>query len=224
MVVSRTRPSAGLLDEAGGVRPGERLVERWLEEGQQRDPGLESESEDDGLGRSGGRVEARFHAARRQGGGDAVVGRPERPDIAVEAGGVPAPVEAVEGMGARPDGFDRTALPVGEVVPALMPGPGPVRQLVSTEAGLGQAMRRRGGTSRRPGRRPGPSAPARASVAPRRSSAGDRRPARSALGVRVVEDQGIQRQVVRAEAERALEAVGPGRQRSDPGRRTAGRG
>ncbi len=66
--------------------------------------------------------------------------RTKRPEVAVESGGVPATDDAVEGVGARTDRLDRAALPVGQVVPALVAGSRPVRQLVPAEAGLGQPV------------------------------------------------------------------------------------
>ena len=70
-------------------------------------------------------------------------GRPspgtERRDVAVEPGGVPAPRRPVERVGPGPDRLVRQPPPVGEVVAALVAGPGPVRDLVAAPAVGGQA-------------------------------------------------------------------------------------
>ena len=179
-VVRRTRPS-----DVCSSRPAASAHARVSSNGGSRKamigtPGVEAQAEDDRLGGRRRRFERRFHAPWRQGAARPGSRRAERPDVAVEPGGLPAPDRAVEGVRARTDGLDRSALPVGEVVAALVTGPGPVRQLVAAEAGPRPAGARRGGTSRRHGRRPGRIAPVRASAAPRRSSAGGRRSARSA--------------------------------------------
>src|SRR5258708_2975480 len=72
------------------------------------------------------------------GGGGGGGGR----DVAVEAGGVPAPGAPVEGVGAGTHGLIRRALPIREVVAALMPWPGPVADLVPAPAVLREARHR----------------------------------------------------------------------------------
>ena len=87
----------------------------------------------------------------------------------------------------------------------------------STARSHGSALRpagaTRGDTSRPPGRRPGSAA---TSIAPASGSGGRRQVVAAgpgeALGVGVIEDEPVQRQMVRGEGERAFEAVGPGRQ------------
>ena len=68
------------------------------------------------------------------------VGRRERGQVAVEPRRVPAPARPVERVRPRPDRLVRASLPVGEVVAALVPRPRPVRDLVATEAGRGEAL------------------------------------------------------------------------------------
>ena len=107
------------------------------------------------------------------------LGRRERLDVSPEMGGVPAPRHAVEGVGARADRLVRPALPVGEVVAALVARPRPVADLVAAPAELGQSVHGvvvlRGGPVLVLLRR----APGRASGVRRAGSAGGRRPARS---------------------------------------------
>ena len=145
----------------------------------ERDATVGAQAEDDRL-RGRGRGIDRLRAARRE-AGHSPIGRGECGEVAVEAGRVPAPRDAVEGVRARPDRLVRPALPVDEVVPALVPGPRPVADLVAAPAVLGEAVDGvvvlgRGAIlvlGRARGRR--------ASDARRRWSAGGRRRGRSAL-------------------------------------------
>ena len=134
--------------------------------------------------------------------------RHERREVAVEAGGVPAPGDAVEGVGAGADRLVRPALPVGQVVPALVARAGPVRQLVPRKPA---SARRASARSYRP--RPRSSSwPRRARSRQRRapgSSAGGRPAAGQALGVGVVEGQGVEREVVRPSSSGRLERRRP---------------
>src|SRR4029079_9731466 len=104
-----------------------------------------------------------------------------------------------EGVCAGSDRLVGPTLPIGEVVPALMPRPGPVGDLVPTIAGAVQGdggvvilLRRAVLVLRRDGLvAPAPGAAGRRQVvAPR---------AGQALGHRVVEGQRVQRQVIRVE-------------------------
>ena len=131
-------------------------------------------------------------------------------DVSPEMRGVPAAGRTVERMGARPDRLVRPALPVGEVVAALVARPRPVADLVAAPAVGRRDGGRRGGTAPRRDPRPARRSPAsRQRRAPRRvgrwSPSGPVRP--SAVGV--VERQGIQREVVRLEVERGFERVDP---------------
>ena len=108
-------------------------------------------------------------------------------------------------MRARADALERQALPVREVVADLVPGPRPVRDLVAAVAGRGEAVL---------GERvllgsavlvlTGAS-----TLAPAPRAAGRREvvAARSALGVRIVERQRVQREVVRLEREGGVDVA-----------------
>ena len=100
--------------------------------GGQRHAGVQAQAEDERLGGRGVGVERLAVPP----GGSRPVG--QRRDVAVQARGVPAPGHAIEGVRAGPDRLVRPALPVGQVVPALVPGPRPVRDLVAAEPGVGQ--------------------------------------------------------------------------------------
>ena len=108
------------------------------------------------------------------------VGWRERAQVTVEPRRVPAPARPVERVRPRADRLVRASLPVGEVVAALVPGPRPVRDLVATEAGRGEALHDDVVLRGRPvvvllvDRLRPPATRARAAWA------GDRRPARSA--------------------------------------------
>ena len=128
--------------------------------------------------------------------------------------GVPAPGRTVERVRARPDGLVRPALPVPEVVAALMAGPCPVADLVAAPAIGGKSMDRvvilgcRAVLILRRDRE----------IAPATRAAGGRQVVAAhtgqALGVRVVESQRVQRQMIRPELEGALERVHPPDQRA----------
>ena len=143
----------------------------------ERDAAVGPEAEDDRLGRRGRRVD-RLRAARRQ-ARRSPIGRGEGREVAVEAGRVPAPGDAVEGVGARTDRLVRPALPVDEVVPALVAGPRPVADLVAAPAVLGQAVDGVVVLGGGPILVLGRARVRRASDARRRSSAGGRRRGRS---------------------------------------------
>ena len=163
-------------------------------------------------------------AARRQARGRAI-GRPQRGQVAVEPRRVPASLAAtVKGVRAGPDGLVRQALPVDQVVPALLAGASEVGQLVPGEAGRGEAvvqplvhlggavgilLGRGGGT-------PAPRPCARRQVVAKR--------ARQAFGIGVVEGQGVGRHVIRGQGEGRPRASRPRSPGSGPARRTAGRG
>jgi hypothetical protein len=110
---------------------------------------------------------------------------------------------AVERVSPRTDGLVRAPLPVGQVVAALMPGPRPVRDLVASPA------------RRRPARSDARWywSAARSSSCSGRAASRQRLAPRAVgrwspispgetLGVRVVERQRVEREVVRAEVER----------------------
>ena len=61
-------------------------------------------------------------------------------DVAVEPGRVPAAERAIERVRARADRLVRPALPVGEVVPALVARRGPVADLVAAEPRLRETI------------------------------------------------------------------------------------
>ena len=137
------------------------------------------------------------------------VGRGERGEVAVEAGRVPAPRDAVEGVRARPDRLVRPALPVDEVVPALVAGPRPVADLVAAPAVLGQAVDGVVVLGRGPilvlGRARGRAPATRAGGRRQVVAAGPGQP----FGVGVVEGQRVEREVVGREGERRLERLDP---------------
>ena len=126
------------VEEFGGQRPAECVVEGRRSGCRERDAAVRAQAEDH-LFRGRGRRIDRLRAAGRQ-AGRSPVGRGEGGEVAVEARRVPAPRDAVEGVGARPDRLVRPTLPVDEVVPALVPGPRPVADLVAVPAVLGQAV------------------------------------------------------------------------------------
>ncbi len=98
----------------------------------ERDATVRAQAEDHGLGRRGRRVD-RLGAAGRQRRGPPARRR-ERADVAIQPGRIPAPGHAVEGVRAGTDGLVRPALPVGEVVAALVARPCPVADLVAVPA------------------------------------------------------------------------------------------
>ena len=165
-------------------------------------------AEDQGLGGRGGAV----HGVRATGRQDRIRAG-QGGDVAVQPGRVPATDDTIEGMGARPHGLVGTALPVGEVVAALVPGPRPVRDLVAAEPGLREdevawwywaAARSSSWAGRaRSRQRRAPD------VVGRWSPTGPVSPS----AIRVVEGQGVQRQVVRPELQRGVERGRPRRQR-----------
>ena len=141
--------------------------------------------------------------------GRRAVGRRKRGEVPVEPRGVPAADGAVERVRPGPDRLVRPPHPVREVVPALASGPSPVRDLVAPEAGRTQPLHRQPVLRGRPivvllvdrCRPPAPRTRARRQVVAHR--------ARQALGVRVVERQGIGGDVIRLEGERRIQRRGP---------------
>ena len=136
-------------------RPAEGVGERRLLGGGERDAGVEPQAEDDAaprrrspasIGLGPARREAR-RAIRRP----ASAPRRSRRGARRSSGGS-APSNA---CAPGPDRLVRPALPVGQVVPALVAGLGPVADLVAAEPGLARGGRRRGGTGPRRGPRPG---------------------------------------------------------------------
>ena len=165
-------------------------------------------------------------ASRPPGGsrGTGPVGRRERRQVTVEPRRVPPPARPVERVRARADRLVRPPLPVGEVVPALVPGPAPSSR------------------SRSRGTRPRRAAPRRASycAAARSSSCSSDRPrppaARARARGQVIAGRPVSPSASGsssvsayaetwsgASAERRVERRRPGASASAPGRRTAGR-
>ena len=231
----REQPAAGRQDDPvvrrrrRGARPRapSRTRRRAAARGRRRSgtPRVRAEPEDDALSAAavaGSSVSAPPGGSR----GGAAVGRgrarrrSRRDGRRSSAGSTPSNAWAP-----GPDRLVRPALPVGEVVAALVAGPRPVADLVAAPAGLGQAVRRRGGTARPRGPRP---ARAGRSVAPAARAA--RRRQVIALRAR----SGPRRPGRRGSARRAR--GGPARGRappracrsrspaSCPGRRTGGPG
>ena len=190
--------------------------------GGQRDAAIGPQPEDDRLGGGGRRID-RLGAAGRQ-ARRAAVGRGQRREVAIEAGRVPAPGHAVEGVRAGTDRLVRPALPVDEVVPALVARPRPVADLVAAPAVVGQPVDGvvvlRGGAILVLG---GPRGRAPAAGA-RRWSAGGRRPGRSAPRRRGRRGSARRATGGRARARAPRRACRSSRRASRPGRRTAGRG
>ena len=132
----REHDPVGLVDrqELGGQRPAEHVGERRL-------VAPPSAAGRGPFGARGSTVSAAAVAASSvseppggsRGGAGSPAGR-ERLDVAAEMGGVPAARRAVERVGARPDRLVRPALPVGEVVAALVARPRPVADLVAAPA------------------------------------------------------------------------------------------
>ena len=132
-------------------------------------------------------------------GGDAA----ERCDVEIDAGSCPSPIRPVERVRARSQGLVRLPLPVREVVAALVTGLGPIRDLVAAIAGLFEQQRRvvvlAGGPvlvlAGSDGVAPATCALGGGQVIAHRSG--------QALGHGVVERQGVERQVVGLELQRA---------------------
>ena len=137
-VVRTTRSSSVTSSSSAASAQPNDVGEGRLVRRRQRDAAIRPQAEDDGLGGRRRRVD-RLRAAGGQ-ARRAAIGWRERAEVALEARRVPASGHAVERVRARPDGLVRPALPVHEVVPALVAGPRPVADLVAVPAGLGQAM------------------------------------------------------------------------------------
>ncbi len=138
--------------------------------------------------------------------------RGERGEVSVEARRVPASRDAVERVGAGTHRLVRLAGPVRQVVPALVAGAGPVRDLVAAEAGRGEAIDGEPVLVRRPVvvlLRTRPVAPAPGAAGRREVVAGG---AGDALGVGVVERQRVGGHVVDAQLDRRVQR---GRERVD---------
>ena len=150
----------------------------------------------------------------------------ERGDLGVEPGGIPATRPAVERVRARADRLVRQPAPVGQVVPALVAGTRPVRDLVAAPA-----------VGRKPvGRHASYCAAARSSSCSRRARSRQRRapggvgrwsprgPGQS-LCPRIVEGQGVEPEVVgrrvpaprRASGAQRLDGLARACRRAGPG-------
>ena len=211
------------LQEPGVERPVEVRGERSRRGVGRRQAGVQAQGEDDGLGRGG--IADRPRPSRRAGAPAAH--RPRAPAPAGTRPAAPRSSAATTPSNAWAPGPTASygrALPVGEVVPALVAGPGPVRDLVAAEARRRPAARRRARTAPRPGRRPGRGPPPRASAG-RPDVVGRWSPERpgDALGIGVVERQRVGRDVVDAERRSPRRASPPRRRPTAPARRTAGR-
>ena len=97
------------------------------------DPTGGAHGQDHGLRHAGGGVEGLAPSLGRG-------ARPHRGDVALGRADVPPPATGGVAVGGAADGGVVTALPVEEVVAALVAGAGPVRDLVPGEAGGGQAV------------------------------------------------------------------------------------
>ena len=213
----------GDVEQLGGQRPAERVVEGRLVGRRERDAAVRPQAEDDLLRRPPSPDRS---PPSRPAGGWPLPRRPGRAPRGSRRGGPRSSAASTPSKACAPgpDRLVRPALPVDEVVPALVAGPRPVADLVAVPAVLGQAMDGvvvlgRGAIlvlGRACGRAPATRAGRRRQVV----AAGPGQP----LGVGVVEGQGVERQVVGLEGERRLERLDPVDQRSRRARRTAGRG